>query len=217
MKGVAHQPQFNPGKWQTKEFCHEGEPMYYDSAGLTAVQVLSRPAPPGPRPLHGGKSSVVPSLVVRTPFSRVFLGHPTHQGRLSHSRRKPLRGRHQLIPSIQGFPATPRRLTVLAGIADLQLLRGPKGGRCPPRTVSSQQAKRLAAQSAGVPGLHVPSFLAVPYRALPLMLVRHLVHAYGVHEPVSTPRLPAPPVPPSSTSTSPQQGHSRSQVPKPKR
>ena len=187
-----------------KEYCREEKPMYYHSAGLTAVHVLSWPAPPGPRPLHEGESSVVPSLLVRTPSTLAFLRNASHQGYPGLFQREPPRGRHQLIPGIQGLPATPRRLTVLAGIAGLQLLRGPKGGRCPPRTVSAQQAKRLAAQSAGVPGLHVPSFLAVPYLALPLILVRHLVHAYGVHEPVSTPVLPTHPVSPSSTSAHPQ-------------
>ena len=80
-----------------------------------------------------------------------------------------------------------------AGLQPLQMSRAfscfgvPKGGRCPPRTVSSQPAKRLATQLAGVPGLHVPSLLTVPYLAMSLILVRHLVHASGVHESVSTP------------------------------
>ena len=80
-----------------------------------------------------------------------------------------------------------------AGLQPLQISRAfscfgvPKGGRCPPRTVSSQPAKRLATQLAGVPGLHVPSLLTVPYLAMSLILVRHLVHASGVHESVSTP------------------------------
>ena len=187
MKGVAHQPQFGPGQWQTKEFCHEGEPMYYNSAGLTAVHVLSRPAPPGPRPPHEGESSVVPSLLVRTPSTLAFLRHASHQGYPGHFRRKPPRGRHQPFPGIQGVPTTPRWLTALADVAGLQLLWGPKGGRCPPRTVSSQPAKRLATQLAGVTGLHIPSFLTVPYLAMSLILVRHLVHASGVHESVSTP------------------------------
>ena len=114
-----------------EEYCHAGKPMYYNSAGLTAIQVLSRPAPPGPRSLHGGKSSVVQSLLVRTPSTLAFLGHPSHQGYPGHFRRKPPRGRHQPIPSIRGVLATPRRLTALADIAGLQLLWGPKGDRSP--------------------------------------------------------------------------------------
>ena len=106
--------------------------MYCYSAGLIAVQVLSRPTPPGPLLLHGGKPFVVPSLVARTLSSQGSLGHPTHPGRLSRSRRKPLHKRHQLIPGIPGFPATPLRLTVLAGIAGRQLLRGPQGRPMPP-------------------------------------------------------------------------------------
>ena len=92
-----------------------------------------------------------------------------------------------------------------------------KGGRCPPRTASLQRAKRLTTQSAGVPGLHVPSSLAVPSRALPFMLVCHFVYAYGIHEPVSIPELPAHPVSPSSAPASPQQRHYRGQVSKPMR
>ena len=92
-----------------------------------------------------------------------------------------------------------------------------KGGRCPPRTASLQRAKRLTTQSAGVPGLHVSSSLAVPSRALPFMLVCHFVYACGIHEPVSIPGLPAHPVSPSSAPASPQQCHYRGQVSKPMR
>ena len=88
----------------------------------------------------------------------------------------------------------------------------PRGGRCPPRTVPSQQAKRLAVPSADVPGSHVHTFLAVPHRELPLMLVRPLVHANGVHRPVSPPSLSTPTVPPSSASTLTQPFHPRCHV-----
>ena len=186
--------------------------MYCYSAGLTAVQVLSRPTPPGPRPLHGGKQSVVPSLIVRTPFSQVFLGHPAHRERLnipdeSHS-----------VSVTSWFQASQASRPRHSRVQFLQVLRAvscfgvPRGGRCPPRTVSLQQAKRLAAQSADVPGSHVHTFLAVPYHALPLMLVRPLVHANGVHGPVSPPGLSTPPVPPSSASTLTQLFHPRCHV-----
>ena len=64
---------------------------------------------------------------------------------------------------------------------------------------------------------HIPSVLAAPCLALPLILVRHLVHAYGVHEPVSTPVLQTHPVSPSPTSASPQQGLYYSRGTEPKR
>ena len=129
-----------------EEYCHEGKPMYYNSAGLTAVHVLSLPAPPGPRSLHGGKSSVVPSLLVRTPSTLAFLRHASHQGYPGHFRRKPPRGRHQPIPSIRGVLATPRRLTALADIAGLQLLWGPQG-----RPMPSAYCILAAGQAPGHP------------------------------------------------------------------
>ena len=91
----------------------------------------------------------------------------------------------------------------------------PRGGRCPPRTVFLRQATRLAAQSANVTGSHVLASLAVPHRALPLMLGRHLVRASGAHEHVSTPRLLTPSAPPLPASTAQQQVHPRSQVSRP--
>ena len=130
--------------------------MYCYSAGLTAVQVLSRPTPPGPRPLHGGKHSVVPSLIVRAPFSQVFLGHPAHRERLKHPRRESLRKRHQLIPGIPGFPATPLRRTVLAGVAGRQLLRGPQGEADTPRALSPRS--RPSAQPPSQLMFQVPTF-----------------------------------------------------------
>ena len=118
------------------EYYHAGKPMYCNSAALTAVQVLSRPTPPGPRPLHGGKQSVVPSLIVRITFSRVFLGNLPTPGVPQHPRRESLHKRHQLIPGIPGFPATPLQRTVLAGIAGRQLLRGPQGEADAPHALS---------------------------------------------------------------------------------
>ena len=136
MTGVAHQPLSSSSRWQTMEFCNEGRPLYCYNAGLTATQVLSQPTPPGLRPLHRGKHSVVPSLIVRAPFSQVFHGHPTHREHRRPPRQESLRRRHQLILGNPGFPAPPLRRTVLAGIAGRQLLRGPQGEADTPRALS---------------------------------------------------------------------------------
>ena len=68
-------------------------------------------------------------------FSSIPRASPT-PGVPQHPRRESLRKRHQLIPGIPGFPATPLRRTVLAGITGRQLLRGPQGEADAPRALS---------------------------------------------------------------------------------
>ena len=156
-----------------QECYHAGKPIYCNSAALTSLQVMSWPAPLGPRSPHGGESSVVSSLP--------FRAHSGTGGSLVTSDESRLEG---VTSHIQVSTASrPRHV----GLQPLQISRAfscfgvLKGGRCPPRTVSSRQVRRLASLLAGVSGLHIQSLLTMPYLAMSLMLAHHLVHASGVH------------------------------------
>jgi len=212
MTGVAHPPWSHFNQWRTAKFCRDRRPPYRYGAGLTVVPVLSWPTPPGPRPRHGGKRAVVPSLLVRVSLIRAHLRRSTNRERLTSPDR--------VAPQASSANARPlRHLSHAARAHSSCRYCGPSaasgspgGGRCPPRTVFLRRAQRLAAQSANVTGSHVLASLAVPHRALPFVLGCHLVRAYGAHEHVSTPRLPTPPAPSSSASTPQQRAHPHSQV-----
>ena len=83
MAGVAHPPWSNFNQWRPAKLCRDRRPLYHYGAGLTVVPVLSRPTPPGPQPLHGGKRPVAPSLLVRVSFFRAHLWRPTNRERLT--------------------------------------------------------------------------------------------------------------------------------------
>ena len=77
-------------------------------------------------------------------------------GAPQHPRRESLHKRHQLIPGNPGFPTTPLRRTVLAGVAGRQLLRGPQGEADAPRALSPRS--RPSAWPPSRLMLQVPTF-----------------------------------------------------------
>ena len=62
------------------ESYHAGKPTHYNSTALTSLQVMSWPAPLGPPPLHGGKSSVVSSIPFRAPSTQALSKPRSHRG-----------------------------------------------------------------------------------------------------------------------------------------